>query len=71
MLCEVSHKTFGDFIDTYPNELFIKNKIDYPKGRMLSFLDYSQDEENIVVAEEFIDFATNKPILFKIKQIGN
>lgn len=69
MLCEVSKQTFEDYVDTYCKELFIKNEVAYPE-RILSFLDYSQEEENQVVAEEFIDLATDKAVKFRIKQSG-
>lgn len=69
MLCEVSKKTFEDFIDTYPKELFIKDIIDFSEKTLL-FIDCSQEEENSLVAEERINLNTNTPISFRIKQVG-
>ena len=76
MLCEVSKKTFEDFIDTYPNELVVQN-LKYNGKRMIVFADYPKEHkesdniENYIVAEETIDINKSEQTIYKIKQVGN
>lgn len=73
MLCEVSKKTFEDFIDKYPNELAIQSR-NNNDIRIISFIDYpknykeSDNIEPYIVANETINIFNDKPMIYRIKQ---